>query len=416
MQAKPAVVALSALVALAAGVAGCGGALPSGLQARPHASLAARDIPGQTLVKLAPGASVQAYARKHGMKHVQAIGLGIHLFEGKAGAEALGRDPEVRWAEPNRTFSLEARTTVAAAAPVASIRPLSWPNDPLLPGQWGVEKIGTLKVWPTQQGRPDVVVAVIDSGIDASHPEFEGQLVPGYDFIAKPPAPGGNRDRYGHGTHIAGVIAARTHNGLGVAGIAPACKLMPVKIFNDWGHSTEGAAAAAVIWAVDNGAKVINASWGSPLPGQAAMDAYQYALDKDVVLVAAVGNSGSNETKTYPGAFDGAIGVSASTDIDGWASFSTWGDWVDVAAPGKGILSTFPVSEGNGYRVWEGTSMAAPYVSAAAALVRSHFPGMTQEQVKQRLYSTAKDNVQQGVDPYSGHGRVDVARAVLDPM
>ena len=227
--------------------------------------------------------------------------------------------------------------------------------------------------------------------------------------------PGGDRDGYGHGTHVAGVIGAKADNGQGIAGLAHGCKLMPVRIFNDFGHSESGFAAAAVIWAVDHGARVINASWGSPMPGETSEAAYRYALEKDVVFVSAVGNSGKND-KNYPGASPGVIGVAATTDIDTWGSFSTWGDWVSVGAPGKGILSTYPLAKGNGYRIMDGTSMASPTVAAAAPLVRRRFPQLTQAQVKARLEATAKDVIQKGVDPYSGHGRVDIGRAVLDPL
>jgi subtilisin family serine protease len=286
----------------------------------------------------------------------------------------------------------------------------------LLPAQYGREITGANQVWDVQRGSPDVIVAVIDSGIDATHPEFQGQLVPGWDVTVTPAHAGGTTDGYGHGTHVAGVIGAKANNGVGIAGVAPGCKLMPVRIFDEFGHSTEGASAAAVVWAVDHGAKVINASWGSPDPGQAAETAYQYALSKDVVFVSAVGNSGSNDTQYFPGATAGVIGVSATTDIDTWGSFSTYGDWVDLAAPGEGILSTYPLAKGNGYRIMRGTSMACPMVTAAAALVRSQFPGWTQAQVKARLEATAKDVIQPGIDPYAGHGRVDIARALLDPV
>lgn len=395
-------------------LAGCGSALPS-MGTSPDNPLGLRAIEGETLVKLKRGASPAAYARKHGLAHAQALGLGMHLFKGKRAIEALEADPSVEWAEPNMAFRLP--PMVSAPAPTRAPAPaLDASNDPLLPAQYGIAITGTDRAWAVQKGSPELVVAVIDSGIDASHPEFAGQLVPGYDFSGKTPAPGGATDGYGHGTHVAGVIGAVAGNGIGIAGVAPGCKLMPVRIFNDFGHSTTGGSAAAVIWAVEHGARVINASWGSTLPGQASHDAYQYALDKDVVFVAAVGNSGKSEDKSYPGASPGVIGVAGTTDIDGWASFSTFGDWVSLGAPGEGILSTYPLAKGNGYRIMRGTSMASPLVAGAAALVRSQYPQLTQAQVKERLEKTAKDVIQKGIDPYSGHGRVDVARAVLDPL
>ncbi|MBC7544907.1 MAG: S8 family serine peptidase [Candidatus Sericytochromatia bacterium] len=187
---------------------------------------------------------------------------------------------------------------------------------------------------------------------------------------------------------------------------------LPIRSAN---HAALPCSAAAIIWAVDHGAKVINASWGSSMESESDKTALKYAFDHDVVFVSAVGNSGNNEPN-YPGASEGVIGVAATTDIDTWGSFSTYGDWVDVAAPGEGILSTFPMAKGNGYRIMRGTSMACPLVTGAAALIRSQFPQMTYTQVKARLESTAKDVIQPGKDPYAGFGRINVERAILDPV
>ncbi|HEY9857660.1 MAG TPA: S8 family serine peptidase [Stenomitos sp.] len=371
----------------------------------------ANAITGETLVRLKPGVSPDAFAARYGLRAAQRIGLGMYLFTGSTPLTELRADSRVLWAEPNRSLTLPA--IQETRLPALTLHP-EGSEDPLMPAQYGLTITGTDRAWKVQKGDPNVIVAVIDSGIDASHPEFDGQLVPGWDVTVKPAVPGGTHDGYGHGTHVAGIIGARADNGIGIAGVAPGCKLMPVRIFDDFGHSSEGTSAAAVIWAVDHGAKVINASWGSSLPGQAAMDAYQYALDHDVVFVSAVGNSGTND-QNFPAAMPGIIAVSGTTDMDTWASFSTWGDWVSVAAPGEGILSTFPMAKGNGYRIMRGTSMASPFVAGAAALVRSQFPNLKQAEVKARLEATAKDVIQPGRDPYSGAGRVDIARAVLDP-
>ena len=394
-------------------VAGCGAAPRPAAPAADASGLSARALAGTWLVKLRAGVKPAAFAARTGLRHAGAIGLGIHRFKGAA-APARG-DRDVAWSEAEQAVSLPAERGRAWDGKVPAAPQAAGPNDPLVPAQYGRAITGVDKLWDVQRGSPDVVVAVIDSGVDAKHPEFAGQLLPGWDVTVEPHRAGGDVDGYGHGTHVAGVIGARADNGQGIAGVAPGCKILPVRIFNDFGHSTTGASAAAVIWAVDHGAKVINASWGSPMPGAAAEAAYQYALQKDVVFVSAVGNSGNNETKSYPGATEGVIGVAATTDIDTWGSFSTWGDWVDLAAPGEGILSTYPVAKGNGYRIMRGTSMASPLVAGVAALVRSQHPGWTNVQVADRLYATAKDVIMSGIDPYSGHGRVDAARAVLEP-
>ena len=406
---------IAALVA-----AGCSVPMPpAAAPLAPAAAFGAKALPGQWLVKLAPGVKPAAWAARRGLRHAGAIGLNIHRFSGARGAEPPRTDRETVWSEPEHAIALPAdrgRAWGGALPPAIKAPRVDGPDDPLLPAQYGRAITGVERLWDVQRGSPDVIVAVIDSGVDARHPELEGQLLPGWDVTVTPARAGGDVDGYGHGTHVAGVIAARANNGVGIAGVAPGCKILPVRIFNDFGHSTTGASAAAVIWAVDHGARVINASWGSPLPGAAAEAAYQYALDQDVVFVSAVGNSGSNETRSYPGATEGVIGVAATTDIDTWGSFSTWGEWVDLAAPGEGILSTYPIAKGNGYRIMRGTSMASPLVAGAAALVRSQYPGWSRAQVVERLYATARDVIQTGVDPYSGHGRVDIGRAVLDPV
>lgn len=374
----------------------------------------AQAVPGEFVVKLQAGLNPLDYAKRQGLELVMPIGLNMYLFKGSASLQQLQINAAVVWAEPNFQLNLPPMQ-VQDAPRVAPFSPkrTDLPNDPLLPAQYGFELMGTGQIWREQPGRPEVIVAVIDSGVDGSHPEFAGQLLPGMDFTEKQPVAGGQVDGYGHGTHVAGVIGARANNGQGVAGLAPGCKILPVRIFNNWGHSESGRSAAAVIWAVDHGAKVINASWGSPSDSESTKAAIQYALAKDVVLVAAVGNSG-NEDPKYPGALEEVIGVSATNADDRWASFSTFGDWVDLAAPGKAVLSTYPLALGNGYKIMEGTSMAAPHVSAAAAILRSQHPDWNVAQVRAQLEQTAKDVIMTGKDKYSGYGRVDLGRAVLE--
>ncbi|MEB3299808.1 MAG: S8 family serine peptidase [Candidatus Sericytochromatia bacterium] len=362
-------------------------------------------VPGAVLVRLNARIDPGVVAARHGYAVERLLGLDmvrmLPASTGQTSPDGLKRDPAVSWVENERVWQAPAVSGTEVTAPEGVAG-----EDPLVPAQWGYLKLeGPALAAAGQTGRREVTVAIIDSGIDGTHPEFVGQLVPGWDFTAKLPGPGGDRDKYGHGTHVAGVVGARLGNGEGIAGLAPGCGLMSVRIFNDFGHTRDGLTAEAVIWAVDHGARVINCSWGSPMDGQAVRDAISYAASKDVVVVAAVGNSGKNEPN-WPGAQPEVLGVSASTDLDGWASFSTWGDWVDLAAPGKAILSTFPVALGNGYRTMEGTSMAAPFVTAAAALVRSAHPDWSAAQVREALERTAKDTVMTGRDGYSGFGRV----------
>ncbi|PIQ28666.1 hypothetical protein COW36_12160 [bacterium (Candidatus Blackallbacteria) CG17_big_fil_post_rev_8_21_14_2_50_48_46] len=381
-----------------------------------QSSIQASAISGQTIVRLKPGNAPEAFAQKHGLRLKHSLGLGMYVFEGLKPFSVLASDPAAVWAEPDYKIQLPAMQGRNLSAPLPRVENPMLPNDPLIPAEYGFTLTGTDKIWQRQPGRPEVIVAVVDSGIDASHPELQGQVVEGFDFTEKVPVPGGMHDGYGHGTHVAGVIGAKANNGIGIAGIAPGCRLMPVRIFNNWGSSEGGLSTQAILWAVDHGAKVINASWGSPMLGEAAKAAYEYAIAKDVVFVAAVGNSGKEDTEYYPGASPEAIGVSAVNADDRWASFSTFGEWVDLAAPGANVLSTYPLALGNGYKIMDGTSMAAPFVTAAAALVRSEHPDWSQAQVRAQLERTAKDVIMTGKDKYSGFGRVDIARAVLEPL
>ena len=280
----------------------------------------------------------------------------------------------------------------------------------MIPAQWALSRARFLEA--SASGSAAITVAVIDSGVDALHPELMGRVREGWDFTKKVPGPGGLVDGYGHGTHVAGVIGARAGDGVGIAGIAPDSPILSIRIFNDWGHSSEGVAAAAVTWAVDHGARVINASWGTLLPGEAAKQAFADAVSRGVVLVAAAGNSGKNADPSYPAAIPGVIAVAASTDLDGWPTFSSTGDHLSVAAPGEGILSTYPWAKGQGYRIMSGTSMAAPHVTGLVALMLSRDPAQSPAKIKDRLERTAIDTVLTGRDMYSGAGRIDAVRAL----
>lgn len=363
------------------------------------------------LIKLKPGVSPQAVADGLGVRYLGQLGLGVHRF-GVGQTRVAGSVRGAVWAEPERGIDLERPKGLDVRAGVMRrTNEAVMPNDPLWPVQHGWRLCSLAGVWRTVRGMPETVVAVIDSGIDGNHPDLAGQVLPGWDLTVPNGAPGGHEDPYGHGTHVAGIIAAQADNGVGIAGLAPGVKLLPVRIFNRFGHSTSGASMAAIVWAVDHGARVINASWGSTLESQAMRDALRYAAQKNVLVVAAVGNSGKN-IPSYPGADVDALGVAASTDRDGWATFSSFGEWVDLAAPGEGIVSTYPIALGTGYRVMSGTSMATPFVSAAAALLSSAHPDWTAQRLRETLIATADDIVQTGVDPYAGHGRINLTRAL----
>ncbi|WP_328460516.1 S8 family serine peptidase [Actinoplanes sp. NBC_00393] len=284
-------------------------------------------------------------------------------------------------------------------------------SDPYRSSQWDLTKIRTTEAWRTSTGA-GITVAVIDTGVDGSHPDLAGKVLTGYDTIAG--RAGGNTDRNGHGTHVAGTIAAKTGNGVGVAGIAPDVKILPVKTLDATGSGLMSDTAEGIVWATDHGAQVINMSLGSHDQLGAVTTAIAYARSKGVTVVAAAGNERTKGSPvSYPAADPGVIAVAATDSADKYAYFSNAGNYVDLAAPGSDILNTYPTAlRRSGYASMSGTSMAAPHVAAAAALVKAYRPASTPDQIEQALERTAKDLGATGFDRDYGNGRLDVAAAL----
>ena len=323
-------------------------------------------------------------------------------------AAALSRNPHVEYAELDY---------IAVAFFV--------PNDTYFAGnQWGLENTGqTIKgvtgvvdadidgptAWDTTVG--GVKVAILDTGIDQDHEDLSAKVVLQRNFTDSPTID----DLYGHGTHVGGIVAAITNNNTGVAGGCPNCQLMNGKVLNDSGSGAYSWVANGITWATDNGAKVINMSLGGSVKSTTLERAVNYAWNKGVVVVAAAGNS-ANPSKTYPAAYTNAIAVAATNNKDQKASFSSYGaKWVDVAAPGENIFSTFPnhpykINKALGYDFGSGTSMATPMTSAVTALIWSTPYGSSASQVRTRLESTA-DKIN-GTGSYWSAGRVNAANAV----
>lgn len=280
------------------------------------------------------------------------------------------------------------------------------PNDSLYQRyQWNLPLIETEAGWNVSKGSSDVTVAVIDTGVDTNHPDLRDQLVSGTNVVTPDTAP---NDDVGHGTHVAGVIGALVNNNLGVAGMNWYSRIMPVKVLDSSGAGSTYAVAQGIIWAVDNGAKVINMSLGNYADAAFLHDAIKYAYDHDVVLIAASGND-NTETPGYPAAYPEVFAVAATDAQQNKAPFSNYGDYIDVAAPGVSIASTYPGSQ---YAALSGTSMASPHVTALAALIRSVNPGLRNEEVMQIMRNTATDLGPQGKDKYYGFGQIDVVRAL----
>jgi thermitase len=297
------------------------------------------------------------------------------------------------------------------------------PNDPLFPHQWGLARIQAVQAWANWQPQRTVYIAILDTGIDATHPDLTQKVrrhsngaIYGYNPMLNN---GHTHDVHGHGTHCAGIAAAHTHNGVGIAGVAAwnsnlasthtAVQLMPVKVLNDQGYGTFADIARGIAWAADNGAHIISLSLGSTAGTQQLHDAVNYAWNRGCLVVAAAGNNGSN-APFYPAFYDNALAVAATDPSDTLTNFSQYGAWVDIAAPGQAILSTVP---GGGYEAWSGTSMACPHVAGAAALIWSRAPSLSNQQVRQALENNA--------DPYQpywfggigeGKGRLNLNRAL----
>ena len=263
----------------------------------------------------------------------------------------------------------------------AAVQGFATPNDTLWREQWGPLVVDSPTAWDWATGSPTTVVAVLDTGVDSSHPDLEGAVVAGFDFVNGDADPA---DDNGHGTAAAGVIGARTNNGRGQAGICWRCSLMPVKVLDANGSGSTSIVAAGIVWAVDHGARVISLSLGGESPTHTLGEAVAYATGKGVVVVAAAGNSG-NSNLNYPAAYEGVIGVAGTTPADGLYSWSNFGDWVLVAAPGCNVATYL-----NGdYVNFCGTSSAAPVVAGIAGLAVSGRPNASPGQVEDALLRSA---------------------------
>lgn len=280
--------------------------------------------------------------------------------------------------------------------------------DPLLSSQWGLKTLVASTIWTLTQGA-GVTVAVVDTGVNGKHPDLGGRVLAGYNVVSDTNA--GNTDADGHGTHVAGIIAATANNGIGVAGLAPKTQILPVKVVDSKGASNTGYLAEGIVWAANHGAKVINISMGGSASDPNLNSAVQYAWSKNVVIAAAAGNEKKSGNKAhYPAAFPNVLGVGAVDSSWKVASFSNTGSYVDLVAPGVKIESTYTSPT---YALMTGTSMATPYVAAAAALtVAKEGAGYTAKSVVKNILASAKDIGAGGWDTSSGFGMVQPLNAV----
>jgi thermitase len=272
----------------------------------------------------------------------------------------------------------------------------SYPNDPIFDAaapwkqRWGYEKIRMPQVWSTLQPVGAPLIAIVDTGLDTSHPDLAGAVEPGRNFV-DPSAPDDVSDASGHGTAVAGVIAARPNNGIGIAGVCRNCKVMPLKACTGAGACPLFNVANAITYAADRGANVINLSLGAHLDADSPSallleQIVRYAASKNAAVVAAAGNENSDAGDYYPAACSNAISVAATDENDKRAAFSNYGPTVDLAAPGTGIYTTVPGS----YDYVDGTSIAAGYVTGLAGMLLSVRSGLSPKNIEILLQSTAQ--------------------------
>ena len=380
-------------------------------------SVSADYVPGEILIKFKPSHTISAMEASTYEKSVavvssnvnelsrrcnvsvplvkrweKSIGLTVLKFSSETDIipilEKYRSDPSVEYAEPN--YIRHASVTT---------------NDTYYNLQWGIVKIKADEAWDIDKGDTSIIVAVLDTGVDSNHPDLQAKLYSGYDFVNNDPD---SDDDNGHGTHVAGIIGAITNNTEGVAGTSWYCRIMPVKVLDSAGSGNDGDIASGLLYASVNGVKIINMSFGAVGTSSTLNNALSTAYDRGCVLIAAAGNDGVS-VEFYPAAYEKCIAVSATDSNDLKASFSNYGSWIDVAAPGVNILSTLP---GNNYGYESGTSMAVPFVSGVAALVFARYPNSSNSEVELRLKLGTDDIGPIGKDIYFGYGRINALKAI----
>jgi thermitase len=351
-------------------------------------------VPGRLVVKYRDDAAADAEDLSGAHMLVRRLSLPrLHVVEIPNGmdandyAELLKQMPGVEFAEPDYLIF-----------PAEMI-----PNDPLYNSEWHLAKINAPAAWGVTTGSPQIILAVCDTGVDATQPDLSSQLVPGWNVVDN------NADTspvHPHGTWVAGTAAAAGNNGIGVAAPAMNCRVMPMRVTS----RSDGAAAtsdiaAATFWAADHGARVINVSYAG-YGSSAISEAAQYARSHNCLFVMAAGNDAAYvPTNEDPN----ILAVSATTPDDGLAGFTSTGPYIDLAAPGTGIWTT---DLQGAYQSVSGTSFSAPLVAGTAALILSDFPGLTAAQAEALLKVSADDKGPAGYDTGYGFGRLNAGRAL----
>jgi thermitase len=358
-------------------------------------------VAGELLVAYEPGTSAQteqAVVRRSGGRTAEDLSERIRLLAFPGIRRNTSEQARER-ALQRRLEDLRDEPGVAAADYNHLYKASFVPDDPRYAGQWGLRKAAFPGAWNDTRGA-GAKIAIVDSGIDSNHPDIGGKISAQRDFVAGDAVA---NDPFGHGTQVAGIAAALTNNGKGVAGGCPSCKLLVARVLNERGDTYTSTLVSGINWSANSGADVINLSINGPDNGSLET-AINAAAASGAVIVASAGN---NRGPRYPAAYSKVIAVSATNKNDGLAYFSNYGTYVDLAAPGTNILST---RAGGGYDEASGTSESAPFVAALAGLLASE--GKTSSEIRQRMQSTATDLGASGDDPKFGHGRINADRAV----
>jgi thermitase len=360
---------------------------------------AAEYVPDRVLVGFKPGTPGHAIAAAHAAAGAQREWrierVGIDIMRVPKGRTVVGlikmyeKNPNVAFAEPDYIVTATGVT----------------PDDPHYPDQWGLPVVNAAAAWNVTTGSSDVTVAVLDTGIDMAHPDLEGRVLDGYNFIN---GDADASDDHGHGTLIAGIVGANSNNGVGVTGLDWEARLLPVKVLDQDGNGPTSAIAQGIMYAADRGANVLNMSFSSPEESHTLAEALGYAYELGATLVASRGNTATDDPR-YPASYENVIAVGSISSATDLSFFSSYGEDVSVVAPGQGIYTT---SLGGGYLRPAGTSMSAAFVSGLAAMLAGLDPSLSPAEIQDIMQRTAVDLGEPGHDAYFGHGRIDAAAAL----
>lgn len=392
--------AIAAAVVCAGIVAPAAHSAPVGLGDVPCPDLSTGSTAGVLARATGPGAVPSALLSSYdakqygGVPQIGMLAFSVPTNHAAAFSNALRSVPGIAAVQPDHVVT-EART----------------PNDPLIWRQWALLRVHAWKAWDSDIGVANpVTVGVLDTGVDAQHPDLRGRVLAGFDFVD---GDSDASDEQFHGTAVSSIIAANTDDHVGMAGVSWGAQILPVRVLGASGAGTDCTIIAGLVWSSDK-AKILNLSLGAPaICGDLMQQAIDYTNNKGALVVVAAGNDGAKgNPQVEPGDCSGVLTVAATDVRDMPAKFSEHGPQVAISAPGVNVVAAYRSPKGLIWGYFSGTSMAAPMVAGVAALVWAKHPTWTAAQVRARLIASAVDLGKKGRDDYYGAGRVDAARAV----